>query len=201
MNEKEFKFPSIYEFPPFFTKQPNLSTYNSQLSIWCKLILEYCKFYKIWQLNIEGKVISINDESDETIGLSLPTKIKENSIFENKSINRRLKPDFIKDIISELQRQQHLEFIDNTTNQQQFYIFWYTVEEWSSLILQWIENTGQQGTVLTLFELRNSPLSSNQEFHNMDHGVLIKVLNKLVEKKRATIMKDEQNQIVGVKII
>ncbi|CAF4513724.1 unnamed protein product [Rotaria sp. Silwood1] len=40
-----------YDFPPFFTLQPNLDTRRKQLDAWCSLVLDYCRLKKVCQLD------------------------------------------------------------------------------------------------------------------------------------------------------
>lgn len=63
-----FPFPSIYSFPPFFTRQPNSQTWTSQLSLWSSLILGYCRYNRIWRIDLNTAI--------------------EWDLFSNKEINR-----------------------------------------------------------------------------------------------------------------
>lgn len=65
-------------------------------------------------------------------------------------------------------------------------------------ILQ-ISNTGQEGSVLTLYELRMGELSQTQEFSGMKEETMFKVIDTLVNDGRARILKDKDGQIAGVK--
>ena len=47
-----FTFPSLYSFPPFFTRQPNPATWNHQLAQWQQLVLAYARYNKLWQVDI-----------------------------------------------------------------------------------------------------------------------------------------------------
>ncbi|CAK5075294.1 unnamed protein product [Meloidogyne enterolobii] len=48
-----FQWPWQYDFPPFFTLQPNLQTRDKQLKSWSRLVLDYCQFNKIYSANFE----------------------------------------------------------------------------------------------------------------------------------------------------
>lgn len=66
-----FLFPSIYSFPPFFTKQPNPQTWSHQLSQWIQLILAYCKFTKTSEFNAISNQL-----------------VNDSELFNNKAIKR-----------------------------------------------------------------------------------------------------------------
>jgi uncharacterized membrane protein YgcG len=68
--ELPFELPSIYSFPPFFTRQPNAQTYASQKAAWTTLILSYYRAQRVWR-------IDVNQETLEKI-----------PIFSNKQIQR-----------------------------------------------------------------------------------------------------------------
>lgn len=173
-----FSPPKIYSFPPFFTKQPHEPTWQKQLHHWCQLILLYCKAEKKWRL----------ESSD--------------AIFENKLINRSVKPDMIKEILSQLTLQGNAEWTDK--DKSSLYVLWYTRNEWANIVLEYAENTGQQGNVLTIYELLNGDLTLSQEFHQMNEVLFVSILQLLVKKGRAQLLSEDvdgKNQTVGVKIV
>uniref|UniRef100_A0AAZ3SP62 Vacuolar protein-sorting-associated protein 25 n=1 Tax=Oncorhynchus tshawytscha TaxID=74940 RepID=A0AAZ3SP62_ONCTS len=47
-----FEWPWQYNFPPFFTLQPNVDTRQKQLAAWCSLALSYCRHHKLYTLGI-----------------------------------------------------------------------------------------------------------------------------------------------------
>lgn len=47
-----FQWPWQYEFPPFFTVQPNTDTRSKQLDAWCDLVLSYHRATKSYLLDI-----------------------------------------------------------------------------------------------------------------------------------------------------
>ncbi|ODV85356.1 hypothetical protein CANARDRAFT_7476 [[Candida] arabinofermentans NRRL YB-2248] len=209
MSSNTFKYPTIYNFPPFFTKQPNLQTFQIQLQIWQDLILDYCKFYKIWSLSINGQpnttTTSITDDDDDgeedvdNDDIDIDVDISKNSIFKNDKIERYAKSDFILDIINHMIKNGKCEWIDANNHKFGLFIYWYTLEEWADKLYDWIDNTGQNNTVLTLYEIRKSELTENQEFNNINLNLLIKILEILVKLNKALILKDDSGSIVGVK--
>ncbi|RUS19644.1 vacuolar protein sorting 25 [Endogone sp. FLAS-F59071] len=51
-----FTFPSIHNFPPFFTAQPTLSTWEDQSSLWATVILAYYKHHRLYKLELNEAV-------------------------------------------------------------------------------------------------------------------------------------------------
>ncbi len=47
-----FEWPWQYEFPPFFTLQPNSDTRSKQLEAWCGLILAYYRASKTYVMDL-----------------------------------------------------------------------------------------------------------------------------------------------------
>lgn len=210
----EFELPRIYDFPPFFTEQPNLDTYQSQLEQWKDVIMKYCEHHKVWALSIVGKPINSenNDAEDEFLAddyelneidslrmTNNSSKSSDFSIFKNDKIKRTASNEFIAKIYDYLIEQKSAEWIDPKSRNHGILIYWHSLEEWSQLLYDWIDNTGQQGTILTVYELRRGDLALNREFYGMNYHMMVRVLEKLVKQGKATIMKDDENNIGGVK--
>lgn len=77
------------------------------------------------------------------------------------------------------------------------WIWWRNVEEWAGVLYDWIDETAQKNTVLTLYELTESEATVSQEFHSMDADLLQKALAVLVKRGKAQVFGQEDQQ--GVK--
>jgi ESCRT-II complex subunit VPS25 len=187
-----FEWPKIYNFPPFFTKQPNEQTWEAQRTQWTQLILSYCNHYKVWIINDRGVPLSkgliTDDDPDES------TDLDEPDLFHNKQIDRKLDIETIQLILSQMAQNGDLTRLSG-----QYYVNWKRPEDWGALILEWCESTGQTGSVLTLYEISNGDMSMNQEFYGIHPKVLEMALTVLVQRGRAQLMKDG-GQVVGVKV-
>ncbi|KAI9018511.1 hypothetical protein CLU79DRAFT_866163 [Phycomyces nitens] len=53
MPDTSFEFPSIHEFPPFYTRQPTEATWESQVGQWSQVILNYCRHHRIFKLDLQ----------------------------------------------------------------------------------------------------------------------------------------------------
>ena len=174
----DFEFPKTYSFPPFFTPQPNALTRQSQLRRWSSLIQAYCRHYRVYKLSIIEAV--------------------ETPLFYNAVLRKRLATKDARDVIDFMASKdgdERAEWLgpDKTS----CWIWWRKPEEWATLLAAWVANTGQKGTVLTLYELVEGEATEAQEFHNLDIEILRKSLNTLVKKGKAQIFGTEDQQ--GVK--
>lgn len=77
------------------------------------------------------------------------------------------------------------------------YVYWKTPSEWADAIYGWVDETGQKGTVLTIYEIREGDAVRSREWHEMDEGLLRKALNVLVKRGKAQVFGQEEN--AGVK--
>lgn len=76
-------------------------------------------------------------------------------------------------------------------------IWWKKAEEWGNDIARWIDETGQKGTVLTLWEISNGDGTMGQEFHGLEGMIVRRALETLVKKGTAQIFGTGEEQ--GVK--
>jgi ESCRT-II complex subunit VPS25 len=198
--KEPFPFPREYFFPPFFTRQTNLTTHHAQLTKWSALVLSYCRHHRIFKLPLS---------SSPTVGEDL---------FHNQKLNRRLSLADAREVIDFLRKDGRAEYVSGGDKEGDVvWIYWRTPEEWASLVEAWVEETGQKGSVLTLYELtegegtrgtgesRHAPDGSEWlvadkdwiEFHGMDSELLQKALGLLVKRGKAQIFGQEDSQ--GVK--
>ncbi|XP_014782407.1 vacuolar protein-sorting-associated protein 25 [Octopus bimaculoides] len=171
----EFQWPWQYNFPPFFTIQPNFDTRKKQLEAWCYLILDYCKYHKIYCLDV--------------------TESQSSVLFYNKKLNRKLSTDSLMTILDELKKKGHLEWTDKS--KRQFTVVWRSHEEWGKLIYKYITDNGMTDTMCTFYELTSGEDTVNKEFHGLEKPLLIKALKTLENEGKAELMLTES--IEGVK--
>lgn len=145
-----------------------------QLNTWSDLILKY-------QKSINQALLNVNDENTE--------------LFNNNEINRRLPVDGRLLILDQLERTAHAAPIDKKRNTWE--IYWFTLDEWANQIYKWAIDNGMTGSVCTLFELTNGDHSTDQEFHGLDPGVLLKALKLLEQAGKCELISFDDNE--GVK--
>ncbi|KAB5566819.1 ESCRT-II complex subunit [Coniochaeta sp. 2T2.1] len=216
-----FPFPREFFFPPFFTRQTNLTTHHAQLVKWSSLILSYCRHYRIFKLSLSpvsssttSNPFSSPTTTSATDGQQLPQPGSEH-LFHNPRIDRRLSLADIKETIEFMRKDGRAEYVggggggggtssgggggmgQGGGGGDVVWIYWRTPEEWASLIEEWVDGTAQKGTVLTLYELVEGEGTRGAEFHGLDADLLQKALGILVKRGKAQIFGQEDSR--GVK--
>ncbi|CAH1163318.1 unnamed protein product [Phaedon cochleariae] len=175
MPEVDIEWPWQYNFPPFFTLQPHPETRSKQVAAWKSLILEYCEKNKIY-------VIDVRESS-------------QGPLFYNSTINRKLEQSVILSILSELQKTDNSAPVDKLNNRWE--IYWHTLEEWASMIYDYVLGQGIQNSVLTLHELVQGEDTAEEMFFGMNQEVLLKVLRLLEKDRKCEVILEDDVQ--GVK--
>jgi ESCRT-II complex subunit VPS25 len=176
-----FPFPREYSFPPFFTRQTNLTTHHAQLVKWAALVLAYCRHYRIFKLALSGTgTVATTTTSITTAGGDQQQQQRDTTeLFHNRRINRRLSLADIREVINFLRKDGRAEYVNGGGGGggddggggggigggwetggagvggggDLVWIYWRTPEEWAALVEAWVEATGQRGSVMTLYEL------------------------------------------------
>ncbi|PGH12352.1 hypothetical protein AJ80_06762 [Polytolypa hystricis UAMH7299] len=173
-----FPFPRPYWFPAFFTLQPNTTTRHAQLSKWSSLIQHYCRHHRIYRLSLIDAI--------------------DSPLFNNATLSKRMSLADARTIVewmSGVEGGRRAEWVG--AEKSVAWIWWRRPEEWAGVLADWVEETAQKNTVLTLYELVESEATASQEFHGMDLDVLHKSLNVLVKRGKAQVFGSEDQQ--GVK--
>ena len=175
---EDFIFPKAYSFPPFFTPQPNTLTRQSQLQRWSALIQAYCRHHRVFKLSIVESL--------------------DSPLFLNKVLRKRVSLKEAKEIIDFMvskEGDERAEWIGSEKSQ--CWVWWQKSDEWANLIANWVDETGQKGVVLTLYELVQGEATERQDFHGLDMEILRKSLTTLAKKGKAQMFGQEDQQ--GVK--
>ncbi|EEP80966.1 conserved hypothetical protein [Uncinocarpus reesii 1704] len=176
-----FAFPAPHSFPPFFTLQPNTQTLLSQLQKWSALIQSYCRHHRLYRLSLVDAL--------------------DSALFHNRTIRRRLSladARKVLDWMCSAEGGRRAEWVGGEAGgKSAAWIWWRRPEEWAGVIADWVEETAQKNTVLTLYELIEGEATISQEFHGMDPDVLQKSLHTLVKRGKAQVFGSEDQQ--GVK--
>lgn len=171
-----FAWPWQYNFPPFFTIQPNEATRAKQLSAWRSLVLDYCQKNRITVLDIREAAAS-------------------SPLFHNKRIERQLDEEEILIVLRELEKHGNLEWTDKS--KRRCSVYWRSPEEWGSLIYQFAKENGLTNTVCTIYELQEGDDAAGQPFHGLDTELLIKSLKSLEIKNQCELFDGNE----GVKFL
>ncbi|KAI1416621.1 ESCRT-II complex, vps25 subunit [Hypoxylon sp. FL1857] len=187
-----FDFPREYNFPPFFTRQTNLTTLHAQLEKWSSLVLAYCRHHRLFRLSLSYEGTPHED------------------LFRNRRLGRSLHLADAREVLEFMRREGRAEPVgagsgggSGGSNSKEggggdvFWIYWKTPEEWAALVEAWVDETAQKNSVLTLYELTEGEGTRGTEFHGLDPELLQKALQVLVKRGKAQIFGQEDQQ--GVK--
>lgn len=165
-----FNFPSIYDFPPFFTQQLNPEIWKKQRQIWCDLVLEFCK---------ENKLFYLQNDSE---------------IFNNKKIGRKLTLEVSNSILDFLCKEKKAKYMRG-----RYRILWRSVDEWADLIFSYAQISGFCGNnvICTGYELLYS--SEGQEFHEIDESVMLGALEKMESNGKVQLIRCQKFEEIGIK--
>lgn len=173
-----FTFPKSHNYPPFFTPQPTLQTRQAQLTRWSTLIQRYSRHHRRFTLSLVDAL--------------------DSELFHNATLKKRLSLNDARAIIDFMASpagDHRAEWMSPEKNA--VWIWWRKPDEWAALIAAWVEETGQKGVVLTLYELVEGEATENQEFYGLDMQVLRRALDTLVKKGKAQVFGTDDQQ--GVK--
>lgn len=173
-----FSYPWEYQFPPFFTIQPNAETRKTQLEAWRALILDYCQHHKIHQLHLRD-------------WLNKPP-------FYNESIDRRLTPESMKVVIGSLVERRLAEWIDGK-DKETCLIYTRTPEQWAQIIYNYVKKNSLQNSILTFYEMLEDEDKKESEFHQLDEVIFLKALKILEKSGKAAVIEIDGNK--GVKFV
>ncbi|KAK7421295.1 hypothetical protein QQZ08_010011 [Neonectria magnoliae] len=172
-----FAFPREYHFPAFYTRQTNLTTLHAQRTKWSALILAYARHHRIFRLALSSAA--------------------DSDLFFNRRIDRRLQLDDIRDVVDFMRKDGRAEYVGGGSSGDVVFLFWRKPGEWAGLVESYVEETGQKGSVLTVYELVEGDGTKGTDIHGMDNEILLKALNVLVKRGKAQIF--GQDDSLGVK--
>uniref|UniRef100_A0AAQ4P142 Vacuolar protein-sorting-associated protein 25 n=1 Tax=Gasterosteus aculeatus aculeatus TaxID=481459 RepID=A0AAQ4P142_GASAC len=157
-----FEWPWQYNFPPFFTLQPNVDTRQKQLAAWCSLALSYCRHHKLYTLDV--------------------MEAQESPVFNNKKMERKLSIEAIQVVFEELRKKgEFSSWLDK--NKSRCLVMWRRPEEWGKLIHQWVSR-GAFPAHAGLSERRGG----RKEFHGLEDWMLLRSLQALQTDGKAEII-------------
>mmetsp|Transcript_31339 Transcript_31339/g.35669 ORF Transcript_31339/g.35669 Transcript_31339/m.35669 type:complete len:181 (+) Transcript_31339:32-574(+) len=175
--ESGFQFPDYFNWPCFFTIQPNLTTRKRQMEQWNDLIASYSKEKKIFKFNIDDSV--------------------DSELFSNPSIKRKLGKDGLIQVVDELVNQGRAEYESDAKSV--FFVYWKSVDEWSDIILRWVRTAGRVGSVETINGLLEGEETEGEAFTILPYEIIIRVLLCMERKGKAELIRKTDGSYRGVK--
>ncbi|TKY89539.1 hypothetical protein EX895_001324 [Sporisorium graminicola] len=202
-----FRYPPIHAFPPFYTLQHNPVSRGQQLSQWRSLILDYCRHHRIFALS---PLPSTSDLSSTPSSGEAADPHK--TLFANRSIQRSLSPESIRQVLGDLVDHKQAVWEDQLSgtakskgavdSNAKAYIYWKTPVQWADAIYEWVMATGQNKSIMTLFELSQGELVQGQDFYELPTPLLRQALKHLSTQGKAQIFAgSEAEDGEGVKFV
>eukprot|EP00249_Psilotum_nudum_P009621 c22049_g1_i1 orf=550-1113(-) len=172
---EDFHLPYFYNYPPYFTLQPVHDTRNKQIQLWKELILKYCKYHKVFIIDLE----------------------EDFPLFVNTSIDRKLSHEARAMFLGALVAEGRAEWIDK--GHRKCLILWRKIQDWADIILLFVHEHGMEDGVMTLEELCFGDETHGTELAGIDRTVLIRSLKLLEQRGKATMFKGSSGDDNGVK--
>lgn len=179
MSRPPFEFPAFFDYPPYFTLQPNADTCDRQSVAWQALILQYCLSQKVFIVSTAG-------------GDQLP-------LFVNSSIDRQLNREARIRFLGDLVAQGRAAWLDK--QQHRCLILWKSRPEWAGAIAEWARDTGQIDSVVALEDLSSGGDVAGTELEGLPREILIPALKLLESKGRVRMFKGATPEEEGVKFL
>ncbi|KAL5552237.1 hypothetical protein UlMin_002413 [Ulmus minor] len=171
----DFKLPPFFNYPPYFTLQPVRDIREKQVQLWKELILEFCRFQKIFVIGLE----------------------EEFPLFSNPAIERSLNHEAREAFLSALVSEGRAEWLDK--GHRKCLILWHRIQEWAEIILNFVKDNGLEDSVMTVEEIRTGTESRGTELQGIDRTILVRALKILEQKGKLALFKGSSADDEGVK--
>ena len=159
-----FSLPEYYDFPPFFTVQPNANTRAKQLRLWSELIVAYAAAVASPSYSPPTAASAVSaltpsplppssrpHPSARTLSI-LPSSLSF-PLFSNRLISRSLSSDGVQLVLAELARSGHGCWSDGRTV---CVVSGRTQQDWAELVHAWAADSGVNSSVCTLYEIQSA---------------------------------------------
>lgn len=160
--------PDYWFMPPFFTLQPIEKTKQTQFEMWIDLIA-------VWLKQQKKTVIYVNKDCN-------------NFPFTNKKINRSLKVNDIRELLDYMSSLKYGTWTDDEKTM--FSVSWKSMNEWATMIYKWANDNGQIKKILTLYDIHSGDSTQGEDFHGLDSGLILKILDVLEDEGKCQVFKD-----------
>ncbi|KAI9316396.1 ESCRT-II complex subunit-domain-containing protein [Dichotomocladium elegans] len=166
------------------SRQPTESTWQSQLAQWHDLILNYCRHYSIFRIDLQAM-----------------TAPGGSDLFENTRIKRRLSFETLQEVVEGMVGNGSAEWEGGSKGPKAVaLVYWRKPEEWANLIWAWVNQAGMGNDIMTVHEIAHGELVADQPFYELDPSVLQAALNILVKRGVAQLFKgSSDDDSMGVK--
>ncbi|KAN0061274.1 hypothetical protein ACQY0O_006120 [Thecaphora frezii] len=189
-----FTPPPIHSFPPFYTLQPNPSSRSQQIAQWRDLILRFCRAHRVFSIST-SPVPPPSTAAGGNEGGDVWSRL-----FRNDTISRSLNAEAVGEVLHNMVKRDEAAWESKERNRA--WIYWKKPAVWGDEIYEWITKTGQNKSILTLFELTQGDLVQDQEFRDLPLPILRQALHHLAQQGKAqTFAGSDAEDGEGVKFL
>lgn len=213
-----FEFPRIHGFAPFYTLQPNPDTAATQVEMWARLVLGYCQAHKRFFLQAGGEWERTSDLfchqkldralSPDMMRLLFSYLVQQGRAAYDPPLPKGVKPLRVGQV--EADHRMHALSVSGAraipagTSEpgSRILVYWHTPSEWGDLLYEWIKQTGQNRSVLTVYEVQHSAFV---EQHALPLPMLMAALRTLSARGCAQLFNGSEaagvDEQLGVKFV
>ena len=127
--------------------------------------------------------------------------VEEFELFSNETIERKLSPEAITALMTDLIKSGHGEWVDGSKTRMR--IMWRTPAQWANFIYDWLRERSMVPMVTTIYDIHSGDDFEGAEFAGLEAEVILKALEVLESDGKAQAMRREGRAIDenGVKFI
>eukprot|EP01071_Lankesteria_metandrocarpae_P003150 Lankesteria_metandrocarpae@DN2793_c0_g1_i1.p1 len=184
---RQFKYPAFYNFPPFFTIQPNAATREMQTELWMQLVTTYYRHHTLYFVEF----------TDSTTG---------RPPFCNGQLPRQLSLDGLQHVCRALLSTGRACWVDTQGKEYpvkrdttRLLVLWRSKDKWAGHIYEWARSTGQIGRICTVMSLIRGDDTANTVFHGAPVEVVMLGLRSLEQNGLAEVFSGNVAENTGVK--
>ncbi|MDH5403639.1 MAG: hypothetical protein OEY49_14175 [Candidatus Heimdallarchaeota archaeon] len=132
---------------------------SSWIDSWTGLVIDYCQLFQLHIVNT--------------------LELMDIYPFSNKKANKKLTSNQIQSLFEEMEKKGIVKWLGNEKILAR--VYYKSIEQWSSIIIDYLMDTGLAAEVLTFHELSNQ----NQEWSTLPRQDFIEIFELLVSRGRA----------------
>lgn len=166
--ENNFNYPTIYNFPPFFTRQRHEGTWIKQCEQWSLLILDYFQAMRRFEIDLSN------------------SEIYQKAPFYNSTIQRALSKETLQAIVKYMIAKGQACY-PNPENSHRVLFLWKSIEEWTTILYSHIQSIGAIGSIMTIYELFYSGEAEHCDFYSIPESMWRVIIGRLEEQGKARI--------------
>lgn len=195
MTTPGFVFPREHDFAPFYTLQPHPATAETQMDMWARMVLSYCAAHKRYVIDVNGpweraSELFCHRTLDRALSSDMIRLILAYLVDKGRA---EYDPPWPKHVPAlrvgaiPADRRMHAVSAASATEAPAYQaapgsralIFWHTPSEWGDKLYEWIRETGQSRSVLTLYELEHGAFCEREQ---LPRPLLLRAISTLVAR-------------------